>query len=586
MGAASSVISAKGSGERVNDEMMDNEQDPHQQLLPEEVDNESSNKLLSADNKENVISSGDFNDIKSMTDKPHELTSEGGNNDDTLIDYHNKNHMSNNVNNNHKEDEELARKLAQELADAELAEKIAYEMMDEEYALKLSVENDGTYASTLPGAQPFVNRKIQQSNDEIYARKINDLFELAERDSDIFQNEIESIRNLSLKAEHNSMIYRDSKHSLAEARTIFKQSSMNMKSNENACQKSENFVDACDSKDSSCSSSICLNDHQKEFFRNYGFVVIPNVIPKNIVLAAQKSAHAMLTTDSEKENPLDREPKSFANLPERHRRDWINCQDNDLRALFSNNRNMSLCQSILGEFDFSKHNGEGKYIFAPRFRGWDVHPPMSKLSKKSLSHNFRRACPSFSYDLNNLPVDFDSWSRQFLISAECLDMTFAPCEFENWHIDNWDVMSIAGFDLIWGAFFSPLERGNLGNLIVYPGSHHKISQLLCNDGARNSVWYDCRKGEDPLPNLPPLYSAGVSDGRSYEVLAKEGDVILMHPFLAHGEGTNVSRDPRLAVFCRLQSDNHLENREKMHIDGDLFAPRIWTGDIFSLQVGV
>jgi len=155
-------------------------------------------------------------------------------------------------------------------------------------------------------------------------------------------------------------------------------------------------------------------------------------------------------------------------------------------------------------------------------------------------------------------------------------------------VDGWDTMTIAGFDLIWGTFLSALPRGNLGNLIVYPGSHYSISQFLHKKGARDSIWYDSREGEQQIPTLPSLFSAGVADGRPYEVLAQEGDVIMMHPFLAHGVGTNVSLDPRLAVYCRLQSLQHGDNRQKMHeaVGGDLLGSHIWTGDIFSLQPGI
>jgi ectoine hydroxylase-related dioxygenase (phytanoyl-CoA dioxygenase family) len=164
-------------------------------------------------------------------------------------------------------------------------------------------------------------------------------------------------------------------------------------------------------------------------------------------------------------------------------------------------------------------------------------------------------------------------------------MKFAPCEFQNWHIDGWDVMQIAHFDLIWGTFLSPLQRGNLGNLIVYPGSHHCVSQFLREKGARNSVWYDHRKGEQPQSPLPSLHSAGVADGLAYEVLAKEGDVILLHPLLAHGVGTNVTLEPRLAVYCRLKARGHAEKRRKMHKGGDLLGAGTWRGNIFSLQPG-
>ena len=488
--------------------------------------------------------------------------------------------------NNRYEDEELARKIAQEMADAELAEKIANEMMDEEYALKLAADYEGTYSAS-PAVQPFVNKRVQEENDEIFANKMNDLYELVKVNSDMFHNEIQRIRDMSKKAQINSKANTEDML-LKEAREIFhKPERMKNVPKSPSDSKQKNDINVNLKPLPLSVTKLSLNDHQKQFFQDYGFVIIPNVIPRNIIVSAQRSAQEMLVADAQNDMTLDHESvKSFANLPERHRPDWVNCQNEKLRAVFSTERNLSLCRSLIGEFDFQGHKGVGKYVFAPRFCAWDLYPPQSKLSKKVLSHKLRRVCPSFSYDLNDLPVDFDSWSRQFLITAKELGMEFAPCEFENWHVDGWDVMRIASFDVIWGGFLSPLQRGNLGNIIVYPGSHHKISQFLRYEGARNSVWYDTRKGEEPLSTLPSLHSAGVCDGRPYEVLANEGDVVLMHPFLAHGVGTNVTNDPRLTVYCRLKSELHDENRQKMHNGEDLLAAHTWTGDIFSLQPGL
>jgi hypothetical protein len=503
---------------------------------------------------------------------------------------------TNDTSEKHTDDEDdaiLAHKLAQEMADAELAESIANEMMDEEYALKLAAEYEGVN-SLSPALQSQVDIKLQQQNDEVYAQKMRDIFELEENDTDMCHSEIQRIRDLSVRAEIQSKA--NTEFILLErARATFQQQQKIVAGEAEAEADAKSICLSKKKKRESdefvlLSPNLTLSKHQQDFFRHYGFVVIRKVIQPETIASAKKAANAPLEKDAQNDTSLESNTKSlkvFANLPEGFRPEWANCQDQDLRSLFSDERNMSLCHGLVGDFDFDAHNTVGSYSFAPRFRAWDLHPPQSTQSKKSLSHALRTVCPSYSYDLNDLPSDFDTWSKQFLLSAQGLGMKFSPCEFENWHVDGWDVMNIAGFDLIWGTFLSPLQRGNLGNLIVYPGSHYCISQFLREKGARNSVWYDSRKDEQPLASLPSLYSAGVADGRPYEVLAKEGDVILMHPFLAHGVGTNVSLTPRLAVYCRLQAKTHAEYRRKMHTTGgDLLGARTWTGDIFSLQPGL
>jgi hypothetical protein len=75
--------------------------------------------------------------------------------------------------------------------------------------------------------------------------------------------------------------------------------------------------------------------------------------------------------------------------------------------------------------------------------------------------------PTPGYDLSSDAVKtLPAWSRTFLEEAAELGAAFAPCSEGNWHIDGWDCYGIAQFSVIWGAFLTPLQKGNMGNLIV------------------------------------------------------------------------------------------------------------------------
>ena len=75
----------------------------------------------------------------------------------------------------------------------------------------------------------------------------------------------------------------------------------------------------------------------------------------------------------------------------------------------------------------------------------------------------------------------------------------------------------------------------------------------------------------------------------YEVLGEPGDVVMMHPWLAHGVGMNVTESPRLAVYVRVHANDHWFRRmnlmKKSSTANDL-AAKTWTGDMFHLTPGV
>ena len=44
---------------------------------------------------------------------------------------------------------------------------------------------------------------------------------------------------------------------------------------------------------------------------------------------------------------------------------------------------------------------------------------------------------------------------------------------------------------------------------------------------------------------------GIADGKCYSLCVNSGDIVIAHPWLAHGIGTNKSSQTRLACYCRL-----------------------------------
>lgn len=76
----------------------------------------------------------------------------------------------------------------------------------------------------------------------------------------------------------------------------------------------------------------------------------------------------------------------------------------------------------------------------------------------------------------------------------------------------------------------------MGNLILIPGSHHVVARHL----RKGQFFHYDGKTEKPKP-LPSLKAPSICDGNFYSLLVESGDIVLAHPWLAHGVGTNLSR---------------------------------------------
>ena len=95
----------------------------------------------------------------------------------------------------------------------------------------------------------------------------------------------------------------------------------------------------------------------------------------------------------------------------------------------------------------------------------------------------------------------------------------------------------------------------MGNLTIFPGTHHVLADILKYQGPY--FYYDGKK-EKPKP-LPNIEREGIADGKPYALLVEAGDILLAHPWLAHGIGVNLSKQIRLAVYCRLANMNFYMN---------------------------
>ena len=81
----------------------------------------------------------------------------------------------------------------------------------------------------------------------------------------------------------------------------------------------------------------------------------------------------------------------------------------------------------------------------------------------------------------------------------------------------------------------------------------------------------------------------MADGRPYELLVEAGDVLLAHPWLAHGIGGNRSGQTRVAMYTRLSNYNFYNKSRtqmagtdlKLPESGEILETDIWNGDYFA-----
>jgi hypothetical protein len=99
------------------------------------------------------------------------------------------------------------------------------------------------------------------------------------------------------------------------------------------------------------------------------------------------------------------------------------------------------------------------------------------------------------------------------------------------------------FTMLAGIFLTDQPTKDMGNLWVWPGSHHAASAYLR------------RRGPDAIFDIVhPTYEMAAPE----QVTGCAGDLYLGHYLLGHNMGGNTSRQTRQVVYFRLQAAGHRE----------------------------
>lgn len=279
------------------------------------------------------------------------------------------------------------------------------------------------------------------------------------------------------------------------------------------------------------------------FFHKYGFVVIRGLHTAKQVDTALAAATRLIYAEMNAKDGGKGE-QAFGELPEGSRSTWARCTDPGLTQLFTFPKNEKMMRGLVGAFEFKHFSGPGFYTFAPRFHQWAQNPT---------SVAPRRSVTVAPFDTKGRMPDSD-FGKGFVRRGAALGMRFAASRDDNWHLDGEDYEQTMTFSILWGCYINALPNGGMGNLQVYPGSHHVLANVMRKRGAHWAYNGKVR----PAPTMrerPNLRAPGLCDGKPYQVCVDAGDVVIAHPWLAHGIGTNSSDKYRLACYCRLVSGN-------------------------------
>jgi hypothetical protein len=98
------------------------------------------------------------------------------------------------------------------------------------------------------------------------------------------------------------------------------------------------------------------------------------------------------------------------------------------------------------------------------------------------------------------------------------------------------------FTLLAGIFLTDQVSEEMGNLWVWPGSHH------------NAAGYFREHGADALLSSAPYPRVELPEPR--QVVGRAGDLLLTHYLLGHNIGGNTSRLTREVIYFRLRREGH------------------------------
>jgi hypothetical protein len=108
-----------------------------------------------------------------------------------------------------------------------------------------------------------------------------------------------------------------------------------------------------------------------------------------------------------------------------------------------------------------------------------------------------------------------------------------------------DPAELRTFTLLAGVVLSTITEASAGALHYVPGGHLRMAR-----------WFNTEWSAGMTDQVPPQIDAE----HGTPVLARPGDVLLMHHLVPHAVGTNAAADPRVMAYFRISHERHTEQR--------------------------
>ena len=122
-----------------------------------------------------------------------------------------------------------------------------------------------------------------------------------------------------------------------------------------------------------------------------------------------------------------------------------------------------------------------------------------------------------------------------------------------WHTDGHRQGRLHPFTVLIGVCLQDHVAPFSGNLLVWPGSHHDIHPCVTSpDGFIDMERLHARVQDSATLQLGGMIEGVASLGDPMQVLARRGDVLLLHPDTAHTGGPNTSCEMRYMVYFRVK----------------------------------
>eukprot|EP01059_Diplonema_ambulator_P031065 TRINITY_DN5590_c0_g2_i1.p1 TRINITY_DN5590_c0_g2~~TRINITY_DN5590_c0_g2_i1.p1 ORF type:complete len:442 (+),score=101.65 TRINITY_DN5590_c0_g2_i1:866-2191(+) len=227
-----------------------------------------------------------------------------------------------------------------------------------------------------------------------------------------------------------------------------------------------------------------LTPSQKRSFREDGFIQLKRVIPESLILHALAHINAGLCALKAVE--MEREHVRFLQPLEGH---------HSITALMYSTPLWSIVQDLIGTDKVAHCGGAQVALRPPQV---DIYQSSAEVTKE--------------------------WAK-------------------HWHMDGVGEGRHSDFSLLVGVTLTTALNSDMGNFLVWPGSHKVTCPMLKANH---------EKGLPLLTNAPDL-------GPPKQILAAPGDVVLAHQKLAHSGGPNASHSIRYQLYYRVSHKDHSDN---------------------------